>query len=74
MRCRSLLGQAIAECLLEQMGMQSESSLADDLGVEGVEEKNYIVKIEAIALPDMFDAEKRSEIMSHIRSKIPRAK
>lgn len=29
-----LLGQAIAECLLEQLGMQSESSLADDLGVE----------------------------------------
>lgn len=29
-----LLGQAIAECLLEQLGMQSESSLVDDLGVE----------------------------------------
>lgn len=29
-----LLGQAIAECLLEQLGMQSESSLAADLGVE----------------------------------------
>lgn len=29
-----LLGQAIAECLLEQLGMQSVSSLADDLGVE----------------------------------------
>lgn len=27
-----LLGQAIAECLLEQLGMQSESSLVDDLG------------------------------------------
>jgi DNA (cytosine-5)-methyltransferase 1 len=34
-----LLGQAIAECLLEQLGMQSESSLTDDLRVEGVEEK-----------------------------------
>ena len=28
-----LLGQAIAECLLELLGMQSESSLADDLEV-----------------------------------------
>ena len=34
-----LLGQAIAECLLEQLGMYSESSLSYDLGVEGVEKK-----------------------------------
>ncbi|WP_418792522.1 DNA cytosine methyltransferase [Phosphitispora sp. TUW77] len=34
-----LLGQAIAECLLEQLGMQSESSLVNDLVIEGVEEK-----------------------------------
>lgn len=27
-----MLGQAIAECLLDQLGMQSESYLADDLG------------------------------------------
>ncbi|MEL7656099.1 DNA (cytosine-5)-methyltransferase 1 [Desulfitobacterium sp. LBE] len=35
-----LLGQAIAECLLEQMGVQSESSLACDLGVENGEKQN----------------------------------
>ncbi|MEK4458145.1 DNA cytosine methyltransferase [Paenibacillus sp. FSL R10-2748] len=29
-----LLGQAIAECLLKQLGLRSSSSLSDDLGVE----------------------------------------
>ena len=31
-----LLGQAIAECLLEQLGYESESSLSVDLGIEKI--------------------------------------
>jgi len=34
-----LLGQAIAECLLEQLGIQSQSCLADELGIKKTIEK-----------------------------------
>lgn len=40
-----LLGQAVAECLLEQLGLRSESSLSSDLGINNVSDDVLFVKM-----------------------------